>query len=272
MSLRGVGSVAAVECARLRAQGRAQVVLACCAAGPWLFALVMRIQHSLPEDTLFGRALLDSGFALPLFILGFAGLWLFPVLAAIVAGDLFSGEDRHGTWAMVLTRGRSRMEIYTGKVAIALAFAALAVAALGASSLGAGLVVVGNGPVVDLSGALLPPGRAVARVGLAWASVLPPTCGFTALAVLVSIATRSSAAGTGLPVLTALVMQLAGLVDGPAGIRRVLLTSAFGAWHGLVQEHPFHGPLIDGLIVSGAVGAACLAAGYRLFARRDIGR
>ena len=50
----------------------------------------------------------DSGFAVPLVVLGFAALWVFPVLASIVGGDLFSSEDRYGTWTTVLTRSRSR--------------------------------------------------------------------------------------------------------------------------------------------------------------------
>ena len=75
----------------------------------------MRVQSSVPTDTLFGRTVGESGFAVPLVVLGFAALWVFPVLASIVSGDLFSSEDRYGTWTTVLTRSRSRGELFAGR-------------------------------------------------------------------------------------------------------------------------------------------------------------
>jgi len=213
----------------------------------------------------------ESGFATPLVVLGFASLWVFPLLTSVVGGDVFSAEDRYGTWTTVLTRSRSRAEVFAGKVLMALAFSSLAVAALAVSSVAAGVLVFGLQPLVDLSGALLSPAQALVRVGLAWASILPPAFGFTAAAVLLSVATRSSAAGIGLPVIAGLAMQLYALVDGPEAIRRLLIASAFGAWHGLLTERPYFRPLIDGTIVSGAYFVVCLAIAYRLLRRRDIG-
>ena len=271
MSVRGVLAVAGVECSKLRAQLKTRVVLAACVAAPFAFVVAMRVQNSLPEDTLFGRSVKESGFATPLVVLGFAALWAFPALTSVVGGDLFSAEDRYGTWASVLTRSRSRAEMFAGKVLTALGFSALAVAALAVSSVAAGLLVVGPQPLVDLSGALLPPARALVRVAFAWASVLPPVLGFTAVAVLLSVATRSGAAGIGLPVVAGLAMQLCAYVDGPEAIRRLLIASAFGAWHGLLNEHPYYGPLVHGTTVSGVYFVVCLVVAYRMLRRRDIG-
>ena len=229
----GVLAVAGVECAKLTAQLKARLVLVVCVAGPFVFAAVMRLQESLPTDTLFGRTVKDSGFAVSLVVLGFAALWAFPVLASIIGGDLFSAEDRYGTWATVLTRSRSRVEVFAGKALTALGFSSLAVMALAASSVVAGAVVVGAQPLINLSGLQIPSATALRQVTLAWLSVLPPALGFTALAVLLSIATRSSVAGVGLPVVAGLTMQLSTLVDGPERVRRLLMTSAFGAWHEL---------------------------------------
>jgi ABC-2 type transport system permease protein len=271
MSLRGFGAVAAVECSKLAAQLKARIVLTACLTGPFAFAVAMRVQSNVPADTLFGRSVTESGFAVPLVVLGFAALWAFPVLTSVVGGDLFSAEDRYGTWATVLTRSRSRAEVFAGKVLTALGFSALAVAALAVGSVAAGLLVIGPQPVIDLSGVLRPPGQALVRVALAWASVLPPAFGFTALAVLVSVATRSSAAGIGLPVVAGLTMQLYALVDGPEVVRRLLITSAFGAWHGLLTEPPYYGPMVHGTTVSGAYLVVCLAVAYRMLRRCDIG-
>ena len=122
VTLRGVRAVVGVECAKVGAQLKARAVLALCVAGPFAFVAAMRVQSEMPEDTLFGRALKESGFATPLVILGFAALWVFPVLTAVIGGDLFSAEDRYGTWATALTRSRTRAEVFAGKVVTALGF------------------------------------------------------------------------------------------------------------------------------------------------------
>src|SRR5262245_29029955 len=270
MSVRGLTAVAAVESAKLVGQITPRLVLAACAAGPFAFCAALNLQESAPTDTLFGRAAKESGFAAALVILGFAALWIFPVLASVVSGDLFAAEDRHRTWQTWLTRSRSRAELFAGKVLTALGFSCLAVTVLAISSVAAGLAIVGSQPLLDLSGILRSPSESLTRVTLAWASVLPPAFGFTAFAVLLSVATRSGAAGIGLPTLAALTMQLCLLLDAPRIFHRSLMTSAFGAWHGLLTEPPYYTPLVDGLAVSAASFILCLAIAYRLIQRRDF--
>jgi ABC-2 type transport system permease protein len=271
MSMAGISAVASVESSKLAAQHKARIVLAVCLLGPFAFAAAVRMQSALPSDTLFGRSVKESGFAVALVVLGFAALWAFPVLASVVGGDVFSAEDRHGTWKTVLTRSRSRAEVFTGKVLVALAFSSLAVLVLAASSVAAGVLIVGSQPLIDLSGSMLAPSRAAMRVALAWASVLPAALAVTAFAIVVSIATRSSAAGIGLPVVIALIMQLAAFVDGPEIPRRLLITSSFIAWHGLLAEPGYYGPLVHGSLVSVIYFVVCLTIAYRLLQRRDVG-
>ena len=271
MTLRGVAAVAGVECAKLFAQLKVRLLFAVCLVAPFAFAVLVLIQTSLPTDTLFGRAVKDSGLAVSLVILGFAALWGLPVVSSIAGGDVFSAEDRYNTWKTLLTRGRTRSEIFTGKLAAALGVAFAAVLVLGLSSLAAGIVVVGAQPIVGLTGTLLPAPDAFARIALAWLSVLPPVLALTVVAVLISIVTRSSAAGVGLPVIAALGMQLLALIDGPELQRRLLITSAFGAWHGLLAEPYFYGPLFDAMLVSAGYAAAALFLAYRSLRRREIG-
>jgi ABC-2 type transport system permease protein len=271
VSLRGCRAVVAVECSKLVAQLSVHILLAACIAAPFAFAVAMRVQTSVPADTLFGRAVTESGFAVPLVVLGFAALWAFPVVCSVVGGDLFSAEDRYGTWASLMTTSRSRTEIFVGKAVAALPFSTLAIFVLASSSIAAGVLVVGPDPLIDLSGMLQPAPQALSRVALAWASILPPALAFTAVAILISVATRSSAAGIGIPVLIGLTMQLCTLLDGPEPLRRLSITSAFGAWHGLLTEPSYHGPLLHGAAVSGAYVAISLAIAYRILQRRDIG-
>lgn len=270
MRLHTIATVAGVECSKLSAQVKTRVALVASAAGPFVFAAAMRVQTSLPEDTLFGRSVKESGFALSLVVLGFAALWVLPVLTSIVGGDVFSAEDRYGTWKTILTRSCRRSEVFAGKVAAAFGFSLLATAVLAASSVAAGMLVIGSGPLVSLSGALIAPAHALTRVTLAWISVLPPMFGMTAIAVLLSVATRNSAAGIGLPVVVALTMQLYALVDGPEIVRRLLVTSGFTAWHGLLAEPSYHGPLAYSMAVNSVYIVASLAIAYRLLRRRDI--
>jgi ABC-2 type transport system permease protein len=103
-------------------------------------------------------------------------------------------------------------------------------------------------------------------------SVLAPTLVVSAAAVLVSVAARSSAAGIGLPVVVGLAMQVYAFVDGPDVVRRLLMTSAFDAWHGLLTEPAYFKPLLYGALVSGMYLVVCLGAAYGLIRRRDIGR
>lgn len=272
MTASGVLIVAGIEWSKLMAQFKVRLVLAACVMSPFAFAVAMRVQSSVPTDTLFGRTVAESGFAVPLVVLGFAAVWVFPVLASIVSGDLFSSEDRYGTWTTVLTRSRSRGEMFAGKVLTALAFSSIAVTTLAVSSVAAGAVVVGRQPLIDLSGVARAPAEAMARIALAWMSVLAPTFAISAAAVLVSTATRNSAAGIGLPVLAGLAMQVYAFADGPDIIRRLLMTSAFEAWHGLLTEPAYFKPLVYGIAVSGVYLVVCLWFAYGLIQRRDIGR
>src|SRR5262245_28143829 len=146
MSARGVTAVAAVESAKLAGQLTPRLVLAACAAGPFAFCAALTLQEAAPTDTLFGRAAKESGFAVALVVLGFAALWALPVLTSIVGGDLFSAEDRHRTWPTLLTRSRSRAELFAGKVLAALGFSSLAIVILATSSVAAGLLIVGPQP------------------------------------------------------------------------------------------------------------------------------
>jgi ABC-2 type transport system permease protein len=117
---------------------------------------------------------------------------------------------------------------------------------------------------------LIQPAEALRRVALAWVSVIPPALGFTALAVLLSVTSRSSVVGVGIPVIVGLVMQLAALLHGPELVRRLMITSAFGAWHGLLAEPPYYRPVLHGAAVSAASFVVCLVIAYRALRQRDI--
>jgi ABC-2 type transport system permease protein len=258
------------ELRKLRAQLRGKVVLIAALLGPIPIALIIHGQSRPPKDSLFGRFATDNGFALSLLVLGFAAQWALPLLTAVVAGDIFAGEDQHGTWKTVLTRSTSRSQLFWAKVLVACGFAVLVVALLAASTTVASLLIVGHQPLIGLSGQTILPGPALHLVAASWAATLPPVLGFTCLALLLSVWSRNPAVGIAAPVVLGLVMQLAGSVGGIDPARQGLLTTPFDAWHGLMAQPHFTGPLTQGLAVSAGWGVVTLAAAYVLFRRRDI--
>jgi ABC-2 type transport system permease protein len=263
-------SVLRAELVKLAAQLRVRLLLLICLLGPVLVALVLGQQSGLPKDTLFGRHVHASGYALPLVILGFAGTWGFPLLTSLVAGDIFSSEDAHHTWPSLLTRSRTRAQVFTGKVLAAVLVAVTLLVVAAASSILSGIALSGSTPLIGLSGAELAPGRAAGLVALSWLTALPPLLGFTALACVLSVVSRNSVVGVGGPVVLGLVMQLLSLLGSLGGAANVLLTTPFAAWHGLLREHAFYGPLWQGALVSLVWAVVCVAVARHVLLKRDV--
>jgi ABC-2 type transport system permease protein len=263
-------TVLRAELFKLAAQLRVRILVLVCLLGPVVVAFVLGRQSGLPKDTLFGRHVHESGYALPLVILGFAGTWGFPLLTSLVAGDIFSAEDAHGTWPSLLTRSRSRSQVFTGKVLTSALVAVTLLAITAATSTLAGVALSGSAPLVSLSGTPLSARHALVVVAASWLTALPPLLGFTALACLLSVVSRSSVIGVGGPVVLGLVMQLLGLLGGLGDAANALLTTPFASWHGLVRQHPFYGPLWQGSLVSLVWAGACVAVARRVLLKRDV--
>jgi ABC-2 type transport system permease protein len=265
-----LGAALRWEVRKLRAQYRARAVLVGAVLAPIPIALVIHGQSRPPKDTLFGRFATDNGYALALLILGFASQWVLPLLTAIVAGDIFASEDQHGTWKTVLTRSTSRAQLFWAKTLAAAGFSVLVLVVLSASTIASSLLIVGHQPLMGLTGQTIASGTALQLVAASWATMLPPILGFTCFAILLSIWSRNPAVGIATPVVVAMVMQLVGSLGGIEALRPLLLTTPFEAWHGLLTEPRFTGPLIEGLIVSGAWCVASLVAAFLIHRRRDI--
>lgn len=269
---RGGGTLAAYRAERrkLTAQLATRVLALVCGLAPFAFGLVLSLQSGVPGDTLLGVWVHDSGYAMAFVILGFCGYLGFPVLAGVLAGDVFSSEDRYDTWKSLLTRSRTRREVFAGKcLAISVLATELLLLATVASLL-SGLAFSGSRPLVGLDGNLLSTGRSLWLLALAWLVSLPPLLAFTSLAVLFSAASRSGIVGVLGPLLAGLVMQLLALVGTGSWMHAVLITTAFADWHGLVMRDPFYAPLLIDLGVSALWIVACLGGAWLLVRRRDL--
>lgn len=258
------------EFTKLAAQARSRYTLLACLLAPIAIVLILDGQQRPPKDTLYGRQIHTSGYAMPLLILAFAAQWLFPLLCSLVAGDIFANEDQHGTWKTILTRSVSRSQVFWAKTITAVTFTITALALLAASTIVTSLLVVGTQPLTGLTGQVISPHHALGLVIASWATVLPPLIGFTALGILLSVTTRNPSVGVLAPVVLGLVMGLVGSLGGIDLARRFLLTTALESWHWLLTEHQVSGPFAFGLAVSAGWTVLCLAWAFLALRRRDI--
>lgn len=258
------------EMSKLAAQARARWTLMICLVTPAVIVVVIDAQQRPPKDSLYGRYIHHSGFAVALLMLGFAAQWILPLLTAVVAGDIFASEDQHGTWKTILTRSASRGQIFWAKTITALAFATAVLLTLTTTTILASVLIVGHQDLVGLTGQIIPAGAAARLTVESWALQLAPMLGFTCLAILLSVRSRNPAVGIAAPVVLGMVMQLAGSLGGITGIRPLLLTTPFESWHGLLTQDRLIGPLVVGLAVSGGWCALCLLAARSTLLRRDI--
>jgi ABC-2 type transport system permease protein len=266
----GVRLAYETELHKLMAQLTTRILILVCAIGPIAFAVILKVQSGTPSDALFGVWVHSSGFAVSLVILGFAGTWGFPIVAGVLAGDLFSSEDRHGTWKTILTRSCTREDVFAGKLLAAGTFAVGLMVILAAMSLIAGVALVGPHALVNLSGILTPAGRMLALTVVSWVLCLLPLLAYTSLAILLSVATRNGILGVLGPLLVALVTQLLDLIGKGVIVHELLIGSAFDGWHGLFSSHPYFGQVLVGSLVSVAWIGACLLVSWRIMRRRDF--
>jgi ABC-2 type transport system permease protein len=165
-----VATVWRLELLKLGCLARVRLVAAGCLIAPFLVVAGLNLQSATPGDTPFGQWIHVSGLAIPMVVLGFAGQWVLPVIAAVAGGDIFSGEDHFGTWKTILTRSRGRGAVFAGKFLAAVTFTVAAVLVLTASDLAAG-ALAGAKPVVGLGGQLVPAGQAAWLIAASWLAV-----------------------------------------------------------------------------------------------------
>jgi ABC-2 type transport system permease protein len=258
------------ELVKLLAQWRVRLLIVACWIGPGLAVAVVSQQTALPADTLFGRWMHATGWAGALVVLGFAGSWVLPLLTSVVAGDVFSAEDRLGTWRHLLVAVRSPRRIFIAKALASLTVLLVLVPGLAVSGVVGGLLAVGSRPLVGMDGLLLSPGDAAVRLLLAWLCVLAPTLALAAIGLLGSVALGRSPMGLLLPAFAGIAMQLAQALPMPAAVRLALPGFAFLSWNGLFTSPAQLGALLIGVAVSLAWAVTATLLAYLLFMRRDF--
>src|SRR2546421_12161788 len=121
----GVLTVYRWELRKLRSQKRTYLGLGAAVLIPLIFVAAVALRNGGPEDVAFGRYIHDTGLAIPLVLLLFGSVWMFPLITALVAGDIVAAEDHNGTLKTILTRSVERGEIFAGQAFATATYAAL---------------------------------------------------------------------------------------------------------------------------------------------------
>jgi ABC-2 type transport system permease protein len=266
----GVLTVYRWELRKLRAQKRTYLGLGAAALVPIIFVVALVTQGNGPDEVAFGRYVHDTGLAIPLVLLLFGSVWMFPLITALVAGDIVAAEDRHDTLKTILTRSVERHQVFAGKTLATLTYAVAAIAVTGAVSLGAGILASGFNSIVSLSGTRI---SAVEGLGLVGASLLVyliPIIAIACIGLLLSTVFRNSAAAIVGTLMFSLLIQLIGILPGLGGLQPYLLSTQFNAWQGLLRSPVDWAPIIRAAWVCALYGIPALTAAGLVFLRRDV--
>jgi ABC-2 type transport system permease protein len=258
------------ELRKLRVQKRTYLGLGAAALVPILFALAVSLRNGQPNDVAFGRYIHQTGLAIPLVILLFGSIWMFPLITALVAGDIVASEDHNGTLKTILTRSLDRGQIYGGKVLAAASYAIAAILLNGVVAVVAGSIVSGFNPLTTLSGTRVSAPKALELIGGSLLVYLMPILAIAAIGLLFSTVFRNSAAAVVGTLMFSLLVQLVGILPGLGGLHPYLLSTQFDAWQGLLREPIDWTPILHAAWVCPLYAVPALVAGYLVFLRRDV--
>jgi ABC-2 type transport system permease protein len=267
----GVGTVYRWELTKLRYQKRTYLGLGAAAIVPILFVLAIHFQHrGHGGDFAFSNYLDRSGLAVPLVILLFGAVWLFPLITALVAGDIFASEDHNGTLKTVLTRSLERHEIFIGKALTAATYAVVAILLSGTIAVIAGTIQSGFNSLQSLSGTIVSAPKSLELVYVSLLVYLIPILTIVAIGLMLSVITRHSAAAVVGTLMISLLFQLIGILPGLGGTQPYLLSTQFQAWQGFLRTPTDWEPVIRAVWVCAMYGIPALAVAYIAFLRRDV--
>jgi ABC-2 type transport system permease protein len=260
------------ELRKLVSQKRTYLGLALVIILPLFFVVFQSVHHrpGRGADNIFASQITQSGLATPVLMLLFLSVFMLPLAATLVAGDIVAAEDGNGTLKTILTRSVNRGQVFAAKVLAAMTYATIAVFLSATVATVAGIVSWGFHSVRTFSGTIVSAPEALLLVFASNAIYLIPLLTVAAFGVLLSTATRNSAAavvGTiGLVILLFIIAQIPGL----EGIRPYLLTEQFENWHGLLRTPTDWTPIAHSAWVCALYLVPALFAAYLIFLRRDV--
>jgi ABC-2 type transport system permease protein len=266
----GIAAIYRWELRKLRAQKRTYLGFGMAAIVPILFVVALALRGGGPNDVPFGRYVRETGLAIPPVLLIFGSIWLFPLIVALVAGDIVANEDGNGTLKTILTRSVDRHQVFLAKALAALTYALAALLLFAGVGLLLGGLRYGIHPLTSLSGTKIPVGRALGLMAAALGAYMLPVIAVAAIALLLSTVTRNSAAAIVGTLMISLLLQLIGVISGLESLKPYLLSTQFDAWQGLLREPADWAPIVRDAWVSALYAIPALVAALTVFVRRDV--
>jgi ABC-2 type transport system permease protein len=260
------------ELRKLISQKRTYLGLGLAVILPLIFVLVqsLRHQHGDRGENIFASQITHSGLATPVLMLLFLSVFMLPLIASLVAGDIVAAEDGNGTLKTILTRSVDRGQVFAAKALAAITYATLAVFLSAAVATIAGVVAWGFNSVTTYSGTVVSAPEGLLLVFAANACYMIPLIAVASIGVLLSTITRNSAAAVVGAVGITILLLIVGQIPGLEGIRPYLLTEQYEAWHGLLRTPTDWAPIIHSAWVCALYAVPALLAGYLVFLRRDV--
>jgi ABC-2 type transport system permease protein len=268
----GVRTVYRWELFKLRYQKRTYLGLGAAALVPIIFVVAIHFRHDRRGggDFAFASYLTKSGLVVPLVILLFGAVWMFPLITALVAGDIFASEDHNGTLKTVLTRSLERWQIFAGKALAAFTYALVAIFLSGTVAVIAGCIESGFNSVQTLTGTIVSAPKGLELVYLSLLVYMIPIATVVCIGLLLSSITRNSAAAVVGTLMVSLLFQLIGILPGLGAVVPYLLSTQFNAWQGLLRQPIDWAPIVRAVWVCAMYGIPALGTAFLVFLRRDV--
>jgi ABC-2 type transport system permease protein len=260
------------ELRKLVSQKRTYLGLGLAVILPLIFVLVERLHENRRHDhgNIFASHITQSGLATPVLMLLFMSVFMLPLIAALVAGDIVAAEDGNGTLKTILTRSVDRGQVLAAKALAAMAYATLAVFLSAAVATAAGVATWGFNDVITFSGSVVSAPEGLLLVFASNAVYLIPLLTVTSIGVLLSTATRNSAAAVVGTIGFVILLYIVSGIPGIEGIRPYLLTGQFESWQGLLRTPTDWAPIGHSAWVCALYAVPALFAAYLVFLRRDV--
>jgi ABC-2 type transport system permease protein len=259
------------ELRKLVSQKRTYMGLGLAVILPLIFVLVQLLRgHRHGGDSIFATQITQSGLATPVLMLLFLSVFMLPVIAALVAGDIIANEDGNGTLKTILTRSVNRGQVFAAKALAAATYAVLAVFLSAGVATAAGVASWGFHQIHTYSGSIVSASEGLLLVFAANAVYLIPLLAVVCIGVLLSTATRNSAAAVVGTIGLVILLYIVAGIPGLEGVKPYILTEQFESWHGLLRTPTDWAPIWHSLWVCALYAVPALFAGYLILLRRDV--
>jgi ABC-2 type transport system permease protein len=259
------------ELRKLISQKRTYLGLGLIVILPLIFVIVENIhQRHHRGDSIFASQITQSGLATPVLMLTFLGVFMLPLVASLVAGDIVANEDANGTLKTILTRSVDRGQVLAAKSLTAMTYATVAVFLSAVVGTVAGIASWGFHSITSLSGTVVSSSEALLLTFAANAVYLIPLFAVASIGVLLSTATRNSAAAVVATIGLVILLYIISGIPGLEGIHPYLLTQQFEAWQGLLRTPTDWSPIVHSAWLCALYAVPALFAAYLIFLRRDV--